>query len=217
MPVLSAAAAEVSWLDYADRVRRSFSRRSHSCVMRNLIGSSAAALALLLAFTGATPTADTQYAGNITQSIDTGSAHVGDPVTLNNVVSEDGAVNGATLSGHVSHVVPAGSGRAAQLEIVFTTLTLGDGTKYAVDGIVTGMQAKTKSNAAREIFGAVAGMVAGNIIAKSVFGATTGAGGFLGASGGYLIAKNMRQNMTVPQGSAVRVTLRSIRRQATQP
>lgn len=183
--------------------------------MRTFIGASAAALALLLGLAGATPSADTQYAGNITQSIDTGNATVGQPVTLNNVVSQDGTVTGATMTGHVSHITPAGTGRPAQLEIVFTTLTLADGTQYAVDGVVTGMQAKTKSNVGREIFGAVAGMVAGNILAKTVFGATTGMGGFLGATGGYLVARNMKQNMTVTQGSAVRVTLRSIRRQAS--
>lgn len=121
------------------------------------------------------------------------------------------------MTGHVSHVTAAGTGRPAQLEIVFTTLTLSDGSQYAVDGVVTGMQAQTKSNAGREILGALAGLAAGNILAKSVFGATTGMGGFLGATGGYLIAQNMKQNMTVPAGSAVRVALRSVRRQASQP
>lgn len=170
---------------------------------------------MVLSLAGATPSADTQYAGNVTETIDTGTASVGQPVTLNNVVSEDGTVSGATMTGHVSHVTPAGAGRPAQLEILFTTLTLAEGTQYAIDGVVTGMQAKTKSNVGREIFGAVAGMVAGNILAKTVFGATNGMGGFLGATGGYLIAKNMKQNMTVTQGSAVRVTLRSVRRQAS--
>lgn len=119
------------------------------------------------------------------------------------------------MTGHVSNVVPAGTGRPAQIEIVFTGLTLQDGTHYAVDGVVTGMQAKTKSNIGREAIGAVAGMIAGNVIAKSIFHAGSGIGGFLGAAGGYLVAKNMKQNMSVPEGSAVRVTLRSVRRQAS--
>lgn len=172
---------------------------------------------MVLGLTGATPTISTQYAGNINQSIDTGNAYVGQPVTLRDVVSEDGTVSGATMSGHVNHVVSAATGRRAELEILFTTLTLSDGTQYAIDGVVTGMQAKTKSNVGREIIGTIAGMAVGNILAKSVFGARTGIGGFLGATGGYLIAANMKQNMSVPEGSAVRVTLRSIRRQATRP
>lgn len=185
--------------------------------MRTFAIACALALAAAVGLVGAEPTAGTEYAGNITQTIDTGTATVGQPVTLTNVVSQDGAVSGATMTGHVSQVVAAGSGKPAQLQIVFTTLTLSDGSQYAVDGVVTGMQAKTKSNAAREIIGAAAGMIAGNVLAKTIFGATTGMGGFLGATGGFLIAKNMKQNMTVSQGSAVRVTLRSIRRQAAQP
>lgn len=164
-----------------------------------------------------TPSTSTQYAGIITLGLDTATASVGEPVTLRDVVSQDGTVSGATLSGQVSHVVSAASGRRAELGITFTTLTLRDGTQYAVDGTVTGMQAQTKSNVGRELIGAVAGMAAGNILAKSIFGATNGMGGFLGATAGYLVATNMKQNMTVPEGSAVRVTLRSIRRQATQP
>jgi hypothetical protein len=59
-------------------------------------------------------------------------------------------------------------------------------------------------------------MIVGNIIGKTIFHAATGIGGFLGAAGGYLIAKNNRANVVVPQGSAVRVTLRSVRRQAVR-
>ncbi len=168
----------------------------------------------VLALTGATPSADTQYAGVITQSIDTANASVGQGITLRDVVSEDGNVTGATLRGRIEHVVSAGPGRRAELEMVFTKLTLADGTQYAVDGVVTGMQASTKSNAGREVLGAVAGALVGNIIAKSVFNASGGAGGFLGAAGGYLVASNMKENMVVPSDSVVRVTLKSVRRQA---
>lgn len=185
--------------------------------MRSFLIACALAVAATVGLVGAEPTAGTQYAGNVTQTIDTGTATVGQAVTLTNVVSEDGLVSGATMTGHVSQVVPAGSGKPAQLQIVFTNLTLKDGTQYAIDGAVTGMQTQTKSNATREIMGAAAGLIAGNVIAKTIFGATNGMGGFLGATGGFLIAKNMKQNMTVQQGSAVRVTLRSIRRQASQP
>lgn len=182
--------------------------------MRTPLTTCAVLLAAVMLL-GQTPSTGTQYAGNITRSLDTANASVGDPVTLRDVVSQDGTVTGATLSGQVSHVVRAGSGQRAELGVTFTTLTLRDGTQFAVDGSVTGMQAQTKSNVGRELIGAVAGMAAGNILAKSVFGATNGMGGFLGATAGYLVATNMKQNMTVPEGSAVRVTLRSVRRQAT--
>jgi hypothetical protein len=182
--------------------------------MRQLL-TAAAMVASVLAMTplaNAAPVAGAQYAGTITNSIDTGSAYVGQPVTLTHVTSEAGDVAGATMSGQVTRVVKASQGRPAQLQMTFTRLRLRDGSTYAIDGVVTGMQANTKSNALKEAGGALAGMLIGNMIGKTIFHAS--GGGFLGAAGGFLIAKNSRQNMSVPAGSAVRVTLRSVRRQA---
>jgi hypothetical protein len=184
--------------------------------MRHLFASAAAVLSILFAaqVAQAAPYAGAQYAGVITTSVNTKDAYVGQPVTLNNVSSQDGSVRGAHMYGHVTRVVHAGQGRPAQLQMTFTKLVLPSGATYAVDGVVTGMQAQTKNNALKEIGGAVAGMIVGNIIGKTIFHASNGIGGFLGAAGGYLIAKNNRENVSVPSGSAVRVTLRSVRRQA---
>jgi hypothetical protein len=162
----------------------------------------------------AAPYAGAQYAGIVTTTVDSGTATVGQPVTLTRVTSEDGSVSGARMFGTVTRVVRAGQGRNAQVQMTFTRLVLPSGASYAIDGVVTGAQVQTKNNALKEVGGAVAGMIVGNIIGKTIFHAATGIGGFLGAAGGYLIAKNNRANVTVPQGSAVRVTLRSVRRQA---
>jgi hypothetical protein len=184
--------------------------------MRHLIASAAVALSVLMAAAPAfaAPYAGAQYAGTITTSVNTGNAYVGQPVTLSNVSSEDGSVRGAHMYGTVTRVIRAGQGQPAQLRMTFTKLVLSNGTTYAIDGVVTGMQAQTHTNALKEVGGAVAGMIVGNIIGKTIFHASTGIGGFLGAAGGYLVAKNNRQNMSVPAGSAVRVTLRTVRRQA---
>jgi hypothetical protein len=73
------------------------------------------------------------------------------------------------------------------------------------------MAAKTKSNVLKEAGGALAGMLAGNAVGKMV---GVGAGGLIGAAGGFLIAKNSRENMTVAAGSVVNVELQAARRQA---
>jgi hypothetical protein len=182
--------------------------------MRTLLAVTALALSVL-SITGvasAAPVSGTQLAGTITTTVDSGSAYVGQPVTMTHVYSESGDISGAKMYGTVTKVVRAGQGRSAQLQMVFTKLVLSSGTTYAVNGIVTGMQANTKNNALKEAGGALAGMLVGNMIGKTIFHAS--GGGFLGAAGGFLIAKNNRQNMTVPSGSTVRVTLRSVRRQA---
>jgi hypothetical protein len=185
--------------------------------MRQLVASAAAILSILMVtqVADAAPYAGQQLAGTITTSVSTSNAYVGQPVTLQNVSSEDGSVHGATMYGTVTRVVRAGQGKTAQLLMTFHRLVLPSGATYAVNGTVTGMQSQTKSNALKEVGGAVAGMIVGNIIGKTIFHASNGIGGFLGAAGGYLVAKNNRENMTVPSGSAVRVTLRTARRQAS--
>jgi len=184
--------------------------------MRHLFAPAAALLSMVLVTQAASaaPHAGAQYAGFITTSVSTSNAYVGEPVTLTRVTAEDGSVAGARMYGTVTRVIKPGQGQPAQLQMTFTKLVLPSGATYAIDGVVTGMQAQTKNNALKEAGGAIAGMIVGNIIGKTIFHAATGIGGFLGAVGGYLIARNNRTNVTVPAGSAVRVSLRTVRRQA---
>jgi hypothetical protein len=91
-------------------------------------------------------------------------------------------------------------------------MVMSDGSTYAVDGVVTGMQAQTRTNAAKEAGGAVAGMLIGNAIGKTIFHA--GGGGVVGAIGGFLVAKNNRQNMAIAAGTTVTVHMLSVRRQS---
>jgi hypothetical protein len=183
--------------------------------MRHLLALAAIALSVV-SFTGiadAQVTAGMDLAGVINQNLSSNHAYVGQPVTLRNVSSESGNIRGATMYGTVVKAVPAAQGRPGQIQLRFTRLVLSNGTTYAVNGVVSGMQANTKNNTLKEVGGALAGMLVGNMIGKTIF--HTGLGGFLGAAGGYLIAKNNRQNVNVPAGSAVRVTIRSARRQAS--
>jgi hypothetical protein len=182
--------------------------------MRHLLAAAAFA-GVCASFTtcvNAAPVAGSAYAGAITSSVNSKSAYAGEPVTLTQVSSPGAGITGARMYGTVTTVVHAGQGRPAQLQMRFTRLTLNSGASYAINGIVTGMQANTKSNALKEAGGAVVGMIVGNMLGKTIL--HTGGGGLAGAAGGFLIAKNNREDMTIPAGSAVRVTLRSVRRQA---
>lgn len=179
-----------------------------------LVFAALAALALALPSTAsAQPAAGTSLNGTIQQTLDTKSVNVGQTVSLINVSSADGsgAVVGARLDGTVTKVVRAGQGRTAQLQMQFRTLRLANGTTYTVNGVVTGMKAKTKSNVVKEAAGAVGGMIVGNILGKTL---GVKGGGLVGAAGGFLVMKNSKENMTVPAGSVVIVQLESARRQA---
>ena len=167
-------------------------------------------MSLLLA---AAPPSQAQYAGYITRDISTASANVGDPVELEGVVSQDKTVTGARMYGHVSHVVRAGQGTRAEIGLTITKLVLSNGATYAISSTVTGMQANTKTNVGKEVLGTLGGMLAGNAIYK-IFGGSGGAGGFMGAAGGYLLATNSKENMVVPKGSVVRLDVTVTRRQS---
>jgi hypothetical protein len=160
----------------------------------------------------AQPPPGTQLQGTITSSLNTSNAFVGEDVTVANVASENGAIQGALLRGTVTNVTRAGLGRSAQIGLTFNYLTLANGTTEPIDAQTLSVNAQTKSNAATEAGGALGGMVAGNAIAKTLFAAS--GGGLIGAVGGFLLAKNSRQNMTVPAGSVVAVRIVTPRRQA---
>ncbi|HTD34543.1 MAG TPA: hypothetical protein VK665_12825 [Candidatus Elarobacter sp.] len=155
----------------------------------------------------------TELSGTVDQAIDSKNAVVGQRFTMSNVHSQDNNINGATLYGHVCDVQSASQGRAAKLQLCVDKLHTRSGNSYALDGRVTAAQVNTKSNALNEAGGAVAGMIVGNIIGKKI---GTGAGGLLGAAGGYLYAKNAKQNVTIPSNTPVTVQVLRARRQASR-
>jgi hypothetical protein len=150
--------------------------------------------------------------GNIDQSLDSKSVQVGQRFTMSNVHTQDNNINGATLYGHVSDVQRASQGRTAKIELAFDKLHTRSGNSYAIGGRAQGVQANTKNNTLKEVGGAVAGMIVGNIVGKMVH---TNVGGLLGAGGGYILAKNSKENITIPQSSVVTVQVTSARRQST--
>ena len=154
----------------------------------------------------------TELQGTITTSLNTANAFVGEDVTVDNVASENGAIEGATMRGIVTDVTKAGQGRNAQIALHFNYVTLANGTTYPIDGVTVHANVQTQNNAAKEVGGAVGGMLVGNALAKTLFSAA--GGGIIGAVGGYLLAKNNRQNVTIPAGSLVAVRVVTPRRQA---
>jgi hypothetical protein len=154
----------------------------------------------------------TELSGILGTSLDSKSAFVGEDVILSDVTSFDGSIRGATLLGSVTDVTRPSQGRNAQVAIHFDKLRLRDGSTTRIDGIVASMQVKTKNNAAKEIGGAFLGMLAGNAIGKTLFG--IGGGGIVGAVGGYMIAKDNRSDVVIPENTDVTVRLVNARRQA---
>jgi hypothetical protein len=173
--------------------------------------AAAAALALVPLVASAQVTAGTELSGTIDQQLDSKSAVVGQRFTMSNVHSQDNNINGATIYGHVDSVQSAGQGRPGKISIALDKLHTRSGGSYALDGRVTAVQENTKSNVVNEAGGAVAGMIIGNIVGKKL---GTNAGGLLGAAGGYIYAKNAKQNVTIPTNSVVTVQVIRARRQA---
>lgn len=162
--------------------------------------------------TDLSPTRGAELTGSLETPLDSKSAYVGEAVVLTNVSSSDRSITGATMSGTVTDVTRPSQGRNAQVKIHFDTLRLANGRSTPVDGIVASMQVDTKSNAVKEAGGALIGMLAGNTLAKTLFGIS--GGGIVGAIGGYLIAKDNRSDVVIPANTAVTVQLVQSRRQS---
>jgi hypothetical protein len=174
-----------------------------------------ALIALVIATTVAANAALTQGSlldGTIDGNYSSNHAYAGQSVTLSNVTSDDGSggVRNGRLYGYVSEVQKAGQGKPGKIAFRFTRLVTGGGATYTIDSRVTQVNVQTKNNAGKEAGGALAGMLVGNAIGKTLFGGS--AGGAIGAAGGFLLAKNNRQDVNVTAGSYVQVELLSVSR-----
>ncbi|MGA8535747.1 MAG: hypothetical protein WB615_16690 [Candidatus Tumulicola sp.] len=191
------------------------------------------ALAAIAIFTATTLSASaeqsiTLYNGTIldarlNQGLDSGSAHVGDVFTMAVVPpypSGDPAFQGATISGVVTKVQSAGQGRNPEIVIVPQYLRLYGGSTVNIYGSVTSIASNksTAGTAGKAAIGALAGMLIGNAIGKTIFHAS--GGGAVGLIGGAMLGANNKSNFTIPPGANATVQLNqtvTVRRQASQP
>jgi hypothetical protein len=152
----------------------------------------------------------THLTGVINQEINSKSANVGDGFTITDVHSENRHIDGAKIYGHVADVQRAGQGRPGKISLAYDKLYAASGNVYSLSGTSTvSVQADTKNNTLKEVGGAVGGMIVGNILGKMV---GTNLGGLAGAGGGYMLAKNNKENVTIPKNSTVVVEInRSLR------
>jgi hypothetical protein len=196
-------------------------------------GKSLAAAALVAAFIGTTLTSlaagsVTLYTGTVinarlNQSLDSGSANVGDTFTMAVVPpypSGNPLFQGATISGVVTKVVRAGQGRNPEIVIHPRYLRLSDGSMATVYGDVTSVAANKSSGetAAKAAGGALVGMLVGNAIGKTIFHSS--GGGAVGLIGGAMLGANNKSNFSIPAGANATVQLSqtvTIRRQASKP
>jgi hypothetical protein len=156
--------------------------------------------------------------GTLAQTLASKSANIGDQFTLTGVSSQDGSVTGATVYGHVAAIQRASTGRRATIGLAYDRIQFADGTSTDVRGSTVSMVEKRKvNNIAKDVVGAIGGMIVGNIIGKWV-GAPTNLGGAAGAAGGFLVAHNTQENITAPTGTTITMRLSQpvVRPQAAQ-
>ena len=149
--------------------------------------------------------AGTVLHGTIDQNLSSNHAWVGEQVTLSGVYSDNGAIRHARVIGHVREVIHAGQGTAGKIRLSFDELYSRAGT-FQIAARVRSIEAVTKTNAGKEAGGAVAGGIIGGLLGHGI-------GAVLGAGGGYLLAKNNRQNVAISAGTPVTIQLQRSYRQ----
>jgi len=138
------------------------------------------------------------------QTIDSGSAQIGQRFTMTVVPpfpQSKSQFQSATLSGHVTNVVAAGQGTNPQLAFAIDKIALADGATGHPILMVQAQETQRHDNTTNVAASALAGMLVGNWIGKTVF--QSNAGGAVGAVAGVLYASNKKQNVSLAQGSQV--------------
>lgn len=155
-------------------------------------------------------------------TIDSGSAYEGEHFTAQLVPpypNDDAMFANAVVNGTVIKVVQAGQGRNPELHFSWDSITLQNGTTYPISAEMTqGAPQAQNRNAGHVALTTIGGMLAGNIIGKTIF--HTSAGGALGAAGGFLVGYNKKSNISMKQGQSFQLTLTRpllVRRQASHP
>lgn len=155
-------------------------------------------------------------------TIDSGTAYAGENFTARVVApypNDDSTFSNAIVNGTVIKVVPAGQGRKPELHFAWNSITLQNGTSYPISAeMTTGSPSKQTRNGGHVALTTLGGMLAGNIIGKTIF--HTGIGGAVGAIGGFLVGYNKKSNIVMKQGAGFQLTLTRplmVRRQAGRP
>jgi hypothetical protein len=148
----------------------------------------------------------TTLTGTIDQNLNSGSAQIGQTVTISNAHSPNHDINGAVIYGHVDDVQRASQGRAGKIHLAFDKVNTRSGNIYQINGYATNMQVDTKSNSTKEIISTAGGALVGGLLGHGI-------GAVLGGGAGYAMSKNSRQNVSIPQGSLVSVQITQSRRQ----
>ena len=155
-------------------------------------------------------------------TLSSGNAYAGEQFTARVVPpypNGDPTFQNAIVSGRVIKVVQAGQGRTPELHLAWDTMTLQNGTSYPLSAeLTTGGPKQQDRNAGHVALTTIGGMIAGNILGKTIF--HSNAGGLLGAAGGFLYGYNKKSNIQVAQGQQLSLTLTRpllVRRQSSQP
>ena len=140
----------------------------------------------------------------INQTVDSGSAHVGDRFTMNVEApypSHNTAYEGAKLYGHVTHVIKADQGRNPELAFAIDRMVLPSGREAAVQMMIQSQETQRHNNFSNIAIGAAAGMILGNMLGKTLFRSNMGA--TMGMIAGALYGYNRRTNVSLVRGSTV--------------
>jgi hypothetical protein len=179
---------------------------THSKI-RNVFAVAVLAMVPLPAFAGISP--GTQLIGNIDASFSSKDAQVGQTFTLSDVHSSNYDINGAKMYGHIAKVQRAGQGTPGKIELDFDKVNTRSGNIYKIVGHATNVKVDTKNNTTKEAASGAGGALVGGLLGG-------GLGAVIGGGTGFLYSKNSRENITIPKGSLVTVTVERVTGTAKQ-
>lgn len=149
-----------------------------------------------------------QVEGTLQATLDSTKNHDGDKFTLSEKDSffhRTPALKGGVIEGHVEHVVPAGKGQKASMNIVFDDVVMPDGSSAPIQARLDSLKTlEPKSHKLRD-----AGVVVGAAIAGHYLGKRMGVqhGGLVAGAAAFALVANEKTNIKVNKGTLVKLRL----------
>jgi len=145
--------------------------------------------------------------GALQQTLSSKTSHDGDTFALvekNTLFHHNPALAGATIDGHVENVSPRSRTHKASMTIVFDDVKLADGTTMPIQAKLDSMKEfEAHTHHIRDAGLIVGGAMAGHMFAKRHHG------GMAGAAAGFALATSMKSDITVRQGTLVKLVLQA--------
>jgi hypothetical protein len=175
--------------------------------MRTPLGAIATTIALLFTLgagpSDGVPSPGTVLSGKLDQTIDSRVADPLEPFTVSGVSADDRSVTGGKVFGHITRVVKADQHTPGLVVLTLDAFITSAGRKIAFQARPIEISVDTKTNAGKDAFGAVGGIM--DPAGRGNMPLTAAPGRAADALSAALTAKRVRTDVIIPSNATIQM------------